>query len=63
MNGAEAFFGIGDIIGPLIVAWMLREGVDWITVMSCWCMCTAINSTRLERDYPVHKAQPLSKTH
>ena len=30
MNGAEAFFGVGAIIGPLLVAYLIRNGVDWI---------------------------------
>jgi len=29
MNGVEAFFGVGAIIGPLIVTYLLAQGVDW----------------------------------
>lgn len=29
MNGAEAFFGVGAIIGPLIVAYLIHIGVAW----------------------------------
>lgn len=29
MNGAEAFFGVGAIIGPLIVAYLVSQGVPW----------------------------------
>ncbi|WP_189405773.1 MFS transporter [Alteromonas halophila] len=29
MNGAEAFFGVGAIIGPLIVAYLINQGVAW----------------------------------
>ena len=29
MNGAEAFFGVGAIIGPLIVAYLIHAGVPW----------------------------------
>lgn len=29
MNGAEAFFGVGAIIGPLIVAYLIHQGVAW----------------------------------
>ena len=29
MNGAEAFFGVGAIIGPLIVAFLIKQGVSW----------------------------------
>lgn len=29
VNGVEAFFGVGAIIGPLIVTSLLAQGVDW----------------------------------
>lgn len=29
MNGAEAFFGVGAIIGPLLVAYLISQGVGW----------------------------------
>lgn len=29
MNGAEAFFGVGAIIGPLIVAYLIHKDVPW----------------------------------
>lgn len=29
MNTVEGFFGIGAIIGPAIVAWLLHSGLDW----------------------------------
>ncbi len=29
MNGVEAFFGVGAIIGPLIVTWLIASGVHW----------------------------------
>ena len=29
MNGAEAFFGVGAIIGPLLVAYLIHQGVAW----------------------------------
>lgn len=29
MNGAEAFFGVGAIIGPLMVAYLIHQGVPW----------------------------------
>jgi fucose permease len=29
MNGGEAFFGVGAIIGPLIVAYLIHQGVAW----------------------------------
>lgn len=29
VNGVEAFFGVGAILGPLIVTYLLSQGVDW----------------------------------
>ncbi len=29
MNMVEGFFGVGAIIGPFIVTWLLSKGVDW----------------------------------
>ena len=29
MNGAEAFFGVGAIIGPLLVAYLIHQGIAW----------------------------------
>lgn len=58
MNGAEAFFGIGAIIGPLIVAWMVREGVDWkLLYVLAGGMCTLLILLAWKADYPVHKKQ------
>lgn len=56
MNGAEAFFGVGAIIGPLIVAWLVREGVDWkwLYVMA-GALCTLLIVMAWRADYPEHK--------
>lgn len=29
MNTVEGFFGVGAILGPAIVAWLLQSGADW----------------------------------
>lgn len=29
MNTVEGFFGVGAIVGPAIVAWLLQSGADW----------------------------------
>jgi len=29
MNGVEAFFGVGAILGPLIVTYLLAQGIEW----------------------------------
>ncbi|MDP5133686.1 MAG: MFS transporter, partial [Paraglaciecola sp.] len=62
MNGAEAFFGIGAIIGPLIVAWMVREGVDWkLLYVLAGGMCTLLILLAWKADYPTHKKQTSNK--
>lgn len=55
MNGAEAFFGVGAIIGPLIVAWLIREGVDWkwLYVLAGF-LCTLLILMAWKADYPDH---------
>lgn len=62
MNGAEAFFGVGAIIGPLIVAWMVREGVDWkLLYVLAGGLCTLLILMAWKVDYPEHV--PTAKTH
>ncbi|MDP5039431.1 MAG: MFS transporter, partial [Paraglaciecola sp.] len=62
MNGAEAFFGIGAIIGPLIVAWMVREGVDWkLLYVLAGGMCTLLILLAWKADYPTHKKHTSNK--
>jgi fucose permease len=29
INTVEGFFGVGAIIGPAVVAWLLQSGADW----------------------------------
>lgn len=55
MNGAEAFFGVGAIIGPLIVAWLIREGVDWkYLYVLAGVLCTLLIAMAWKADYPDH---------
>lgn len=55
MNGAEAFFGVGAIIGPLIVAWLIREGVDWKWLyVLAGGLCTLLILMAWKADYPDH---------
>ena len=62
MNGAEAFFGVGAIIGPLIVAWMVREGVDWkLLYVLAGGLCTLLILMAWKADYPAHA--PVNKNH
>lgn len=62
MNGAEAFFGVGAIIGPLLVAWLVREGVDWKWLyVIAGGLCTLLIAMAYKVDYPEFKASD-SKT-
>lgn len=59
MNGAEAFFGIGAIIGPLLVAWLVREGVDWKWLyVIAGGLCTLLILMAYKVDYPEYQ-QPI----
>jgi len=53
MNGVEAFFGVGAIIGPLIVTYLLGQGIDWkwlYVIAATLCVLLIITATRI--DYP-----------
>lgn len=53
MNGAEAFFGVGAIIGPLLVAYLIRNGVDWIWLyVIAGGLCTFLIVIALLVKYP-----------
>ncbi|WP_100657477.1 MFS transporter [Alteromonas flava] len=55
MNGAEAFFGVGAIIGPLIVAWLIRQGVDWKWLyVLAGVLCTVLMIMAWKVNYPDH---------
>lgn len=53
MNGAEAFFGVGAIIGPLIVAYLIHQGVawQWLYVIAGG-VCTLLIIVALAVKYP-----------
>ncbi|MCV2886308.1 MFS transporter [Aestuariibacter sp. AA17] len=56
MNGAEAFFGVGAIIGPLIVAYLITQGVDWQWLyVLAGGLCTLLIVIALLIDYPTHQ--------
>ena len=56
MNGAEAFFGVGAIIGPLIVAYLIHQGVawQWLYVIAGG-VCTFLIIGALLVKYPTYK--------
>ena len=53
MNGAEAFFGVGAIIGPLLVAYLVSQGVawQWLYVIA-GALCTLLIIIALAVNYP-----------
>ena len=63
MNGAEAFFGVGAIIGPLIVAWLIRQGVHWLWLyVIAGLLCTILIGLALMVNYPKTANQATAKS-
>lgn len=58
MNGAEAFFGVGAIIGPLLVAYLIHQGVawQWLYVIA-GAICTLLIVVALSTQYPRYQPQ------
>jgi len=53
MNGVEAFFGVGAILGPLIVTYLLAEGIDWKWLyVIAGTLCVVLIITAALIDYP-----------
>ncbi len=56
VNGAEAFFGVGAIIGPLIVTSLLKQGVDWKWLyLVAGLLCLILMSISLSVRYPAQR--------
>ncbi|WP_100643979.1 MFS transporter [Alteromonas facilis] len=56
MNGAEAFFGVGAIIGPLLVAYLIRSGVHWMWLyVIAGGLCTILIVMALLVKYPEYQ--------
>lgn len=53
MNAVEGFFGVGAIIGPFIVSYLLTKGVDWkwLYVVAA-SLCVALILVALMVEYP-----------
>ena len=59
MNGVEAFFGVGAIIGPFLVTYMLTQGVDWKWLyIFAATFCVALIVMALFVKYPESKHIP-----
>jgi len=64
VNGVEAFFGVGAIIGPLIVTYFLTQGVDWkwlyfVAGILCVILITIAMSVKYP-DYTPDKSEPIN---
>ncbi len=43
MNGVEAFFGVGAILGPLLVTYLLSQGLEWKWLyVFAGCLCVVL---------------------
>ena len=60
MNTAEGFFGVGAIIGPAILAWLLAAGLPWTWLyVIAGTLCIALIVLALLVKYPA-AAQPAA---
>ena len=56
MNAVEGFFGVGAIIGPFIVTYLLKTGVDWKWLyVVAGSLCIVLIVTALMVEYPKTK--------
>ncbi len=72
MNGVEAFFGVGAIIGPLVVTYLLAQGVDWkwlYVIAGTLCVVLIVTAslvhypqTMKATDEPINLARTLTMT-
>ncbi len=72
MNGVEAFFGVGAIIGPLIVTYLLAQGIDWkwlYVIAGTLCVVLIVTAslvhypeTMKASDEPINFARTLTMT-
>lgn len=59
MNTVEGFFGIGAIIGPAVVAWLLHTGADWkwLYVVAA-ALCGGLVVASAFARYPIRLTSP-----
>jgi MFS transporter, DHA1 family, quinolone resistance protein len=56
MNKVEGFFGVGAIVGPAIVSYLLTSGVSWkYLYISAGILCVLLIIIALKTKYPVTK--------
>lgn len=56
VNGVEAFFGVGAIIGPLFVTYLIHQGVAWKWLyVAAGVLCTILVITAYFVNYPKTK--------
>lgn len=62
MNGVEAFFGVGAILGPLIVTSLLHFGVEWKWLyLIAACLCIALILVAVKVEYPSYSNEQAEK--
>ena len=58
MNTVEGFFGVGAMIGPAIVSYLLISGVSWKYLYICAAvLCVLLCLAAMKANYPVTKEQ------
>lgn len=59
MNGVEAFFGVGAILGPLLVTYLLTQGVEWKWLyLVAGALCVVLIVVALMAKYPEYHPAP-----
>mgnify|MGYP001060113050 FL=1 len=58
MNAVEGFFGIGAIIGPMLVVWFASRGISWTWLyVIAALLCATMILIAIFTKYPDHKRQ------
>lgn len=62
MNAVEGFFGVGAIIGPFIVTYLLKEGFDWkLLYVIAGFLCLLLILIAIFIKYPKTKKNPKTQ--
>ena len=58
MNNVEGFFGVGAIVGPAIVSYLLTSGVSWTYLyFAAGALCVLLCLSAWKTEYPVKQKQ------